>query len=106
MRRMRSFAIATLLFVAPTLCVLAWQEEMMVEGVLSAIDLESKTLSVKHADDQEMSLKYTDETKIVEQEEKNAQWLKEKTGTKVKVSYKLVEEKPQATRVEVSHASN
>jgi hypothetical protein len=106
MKTRYSITIAALMFGFATLvAALPLQEEMLVEGVLTSIDIESKTLSVKTTSDEEMNLKYTDDTKIVGQDE-TMQWLKERVGTKVKINYKLVEEKPQAIRVEVSQAAN
>ena len=95
------FGFATLVAAFPL------QEEMLVEGVLTGIDFEAQTLSVKTANDEEMNLKYTDDTKIVGVgQDETMQWLKERVGTKVKINYKLVEEKPQAIRVEVSQPAN
>lgn len=113
MKAQCSITIAALMFGFATLAgAIPLQEEMLVEGVLTAVDFESKTLSVKTANDEEMNLKYTDDTKIVGDDTKivgqdeTMQWLKERVGTKVKINYTLVEEKPQALRVEVSQQPN
>jgi hypothetical protein len=77
------------------------QEEILLEGTLIAIDLDSKTLSVKTSAGEELRVKYTDELRVAGQDESVAS-LKEKVGTPVKIHYKLVEEMPQAVRIEAA----
>ena len=74
--------------------------EKTFDGQLMKVDAATKSISLRDADNKEMTFRYSDQTVIVGSE-KDIQWLTGKTGTPLKVSYREDRGANVATRIEV-----
>jgi hypothetical protein len=77
------------------------QPEQILEGALVAIDVSTHVLTVKGADNKEIQFTFTADTPVVGADN-GVQGLTGKTGTRLKVHYKVQGESRMATRIEVS----
>ena len=75
------------------------QQDKVFQGQLTKVDANAKSISVKGPGDMEMTFQYTDATPVVG--EKNVQGLTGKTGTDLKVTYRTVDGKNMATKIEI-----
>ena len=75
------------------------QPDKVFQGQLTKVDATAKSISVKGTD-MEMTFQYTDATPVVGPE-KSVQGLAGKTGTDLKVTYRAVDGKNMATKIEV-----
>jgi len=83
--------------------VAAPTSEKTFEGQLTKVDTTTKTISVKGTEDQqprEMSFAYDDATQVVGGD-KTVQGLTGKTGSDLKITYKIDKGTNQATKIEM-----
>jgi len=83
--------------------VAAPTSEKTFEGQLTKVDTTAKTISVKGTEDQqprEMSFAYDDATQVVGGD-KTVQGLTGKTGSDLKITYKIDKGTNQATKIEM-----
>jgi len=77
------------------------QEEKAFVGALVRIDADTHMLTAKGTDDKEWQFTYSDMTQVTGPE-KTIQGLAGKTGAQLRISYRVVQGKNLATRIEVS----
>ena len=76
------------------------QGQKTLEGVLTSLDASNHMLRVMGTDNKEWVFVYTDETQV-SGPDKSVQGLAGKSGTKVKITYRVEQGKNLATEIEV-----
>ena len=76
------------------------QNTTVFQGSLVQVNTDTKTLTVKNADNKEMQFIYSESTSIVGAEN-TAQGLAGKSGESVKITYTVKQGVNQATRIEI-----
>jgi hypothetical protein len=77
------------------------QGEKALEGVLTSIDTNNHMLRVMGTDNKEWLFIYTDETQVTGAD-KSVQGLAGKSGTKLRITYRVEQGKNLATNIEVA----
>jgi hypothetical protein len=76
------------------------QETRTFEGALTKVDAEMKTITVKSDNDREMTFSYTDQTQVVGADD-GVQGLTGKTGSTMRISYRVEKGTNHASRIEL-----